>query len=54
MARAKGDKNYSTRETRLIAQKAVLKAKVETLKQELKVKNIRIKELKEKLRKAKS
>lgn len=53
MARASGDKNYTTREQRLIAQKGVLDAKVNTLKEQLKVKDVRLKELREKL-KAKS
>ena len=50
MAREKGDKNYTTREQRLIAQKGVLDAKVNTLKEKLKVKEVRLKELREKLK----
>jgi len=45
--RVKGDTNYSTREKRLIAQNKVLEAKVKTLKEELKVKNVRLRELRE-------
>jgi hypothetical protein len=47
MARVKGDINYSIREKRLIAQNKVLEAKVKTLKEELKVKNVRLRELRE-------
>jgi hypothetical protein len=49
MARTKGDTNYSTREHRLIAQAAVLKAKIRTLQEKIKVKNVRIKELRSKV-----
>jgi hypothetical protein len=52
MARTTGDKSYSLREKRLIAQTDVLKAKVDTSKERLKVKDARIKELQEKLKKA--
>jgi hypothetical protein len=50
MARATGDKNFSTREQRLTAQKGVLDAKIATLKEQLKVKDVRLKELREKLK----
>ena len=52
MARVKGDTNYSIREERLIAQKSVLEAKVKTLKEELKVKDVRLRELRDKVGKS--
>jgi hypothetical protein len=48
MARSVGDTNFSPREERLRAQNAVLKAKAETLKKQLDVKDARIKELRAK------
>lgn len=53
MARSAGDNNFTTREKRLTAQKGVLEARNATLKEQLKVKDVRINELREKL-KAKS
>ncbi len=47
MARQPGDKNYSAREKTLIAKLAAEKAKVEAAKAELKVKDSRLKELRE-------
>jgi hypothetical protein len=52
MPRVQGDTNYSDREKRLTAQKAALEAKVRTLKEELKVKDARLKELRKKVGKA--
>ena len=49
MPRVKGDTNLSTREHRLKAQLAVLKAKNEVLKAKLKVKTVRQKELRERI-----
>jgi len=49
MARVKGDTNLTTREHRLKAQIAVLKAEIEVLKAKLKVKNVRQKELRERI-----
>ncbi len=49
MAREKGDTNYTPREKRLIAQNNVLKAEIGTIKEKLKVKDARIKELRGKL-----
>jgi hypothetical protein len=49
LARTAGDKNYSAREKRLIADKKVSDAKLEALKAELKAKDARIKELRAKL-----
>ena len=54
MAREAGDKNFSTREKRLTAQKGVLEAKIATLKEQLKVKDVRAKELREKLKQKKT
>jgi hypothetical protein len=47
MAREPGDKNYSAREKRLIAELAAEKAKVEAARAEIKVKDARLKELRE-------
>jgi hypothetical protein len=45
MPRVAGDKNYSDREKRLKAENKALKAKVEALKAASKVKDARLKEL---------
>ena len=47
--RIAGDKNLSTRELRLKAQVAVLKAEITVLKAKLKVKDIRQKELRQRI-----
>lgn len=50
MARTQGDKNFSSRERRLTAQKSVLEARISTLKEKLKLKDLRIEELREKVK----
>ncbi len=45
MARVEGDKNYTDREKRLHAENGALKAKVKALKAALKVKDARLREL---------
>lgn len=47
VARATGDKNYTAREKRLIAEVAAEKAKVEAAKAEIKVRDARLKELRQ-------
>ena len=54
MPRSHGDKNYTAREQKLKAQIAVLEARNETLKRKLKVEAIKIKDLRERLRAAKT
>lgn len=49
MARKPGDKGFSARENRLIAEKKVLQARYATARAQVKVKNARIRELREKL-----
>ena len=49
MPRKQGDTDYSVREQRLIAEKAVLAAKLKAAKAETKAKIAKIKELREKL-----
>lgn len=50
MARSAGDNNFTTREKRLTAQKGVLEARNATLKEQLKLKDVRLRELREKLK----
>ena len=50
MARTLGDKNFTMRERRLLAQKSVLEARIGTLKEQLKLRDLRIKELRERLK----
>jgi hypothetical protein len=45
MARVSGDKNYSEREHRLVAENEVLKAKIAASKAEIKVLKLRKKEV---------
>ena len=47
--RVSGDKNLSTRELRLKAQSSVLKAEITVLKEKLKMKDIRQKELRQRI-----
>jgi hypothetical protein len=47
VARATGNKNYTAREKRLIAEVAAEKAKVEAAKAEIKVRDARLKELRQ-------
>ena len=49
MPRKQGDKDYSVREKRLIAEKAFLDAKLKAAKAEVKAKQATIRELREKL-----